>query len=285
MLPNEAFALACRAYYDEMGLIVDERNGEFAHCPYPRGMGETGYYLLNGHHQHQGILQSRDVGRCCFFSGDAKRWLLSCDYWPDNYFELWDIYESYAQLNGKRCAEIVHSERDEFGRSLAGIKAAERLHSKKDEAGKSLSSMKGGLAGVANQTGIHNPEYRQSEEYKAINKLAGERGGTEGKRRKSGIHNPEYRASAEYRNMRSSESKKLVERKVGIFDPEFKKKQNEDASKPVVFHYPDGTTASFPSRMEAIRQTKISSSTLVRVLRNGKAISTRRFKGVRITEA
>ena len=57
MLPNEAFALACRAYYDEVGLIVDERNGEFAHCPYPEGMGETGYYLLHDHHQHQGILQ------------------------------------------------------------------------------------------------------------------------------------------------------------------------------------------------------------------------------------
>lgn len=240
MLPNEAFALACRAYYDEMGLIVDERNGEFAHCPYPEGTGETGYYLLHEHHQHQGILQSRDVDRICFFTGHAKRWLLSCDYWPDNYFELWDIYEKYSVEHAK-----------EF---------------------------------VSHQTGIHNPGYRKSNEYRDINKLAGHRGGTEGKRRKSGIHDPEYRASTEYRNMRKRESKKLVERKVGIFDPDFKKKQNESASKPVVFHYPDGTVEPFPSRMEAIRQTMISSSTLVRVLRSGKAIQAGRFKGVRVTE-
>lgn len=264
MLPNEAFALACRAYYDEMGLIVDERNGEFAHCPYPRGMGETGYYLLHEHHQHQGILQSRDVGRCCFYVGVAKQWLLSCDYWPDNYFELWDIFEEYTR---KQSSETIKETRKKYPETFK------------------KASQKGGLKGVEQRTGIHDPEYRQSLEYKTINKLAGRRGGTEGKRRKSGIHDPEYRSSAEYRNMRSTESKKAAERKIGMFDPEFKKEQNKDASKPIVFHYPDGTAKPFPSRMEAIRQTKISSSTLVRVLRNGKAIASGRFKGVRITEA
>jgi len=101
MLPNEVFALACRAYYDEQGLIVDKTNGHFAHCPLPRGMGETGYYLLWEHHQHQGLLQSRDVGKVCFWAGDAKKWLSTCDYWPDNYFELWDIYEEFVKQNGK----------------------------------------------------------------------------------------------------------------------------------------------------------------------------------------
>jgi hypothetical protein len=96
MLPNEVFALACRAYYDEQGLIVDETNGEFAHCPLPRGMGDKGYYLLWEHHQQQGLLQSRDLGKCCFFSGDVKEWLLTCSYWPDNFFELWDIYDEYV---------------------------------------------------------------------------------------------------------------------------------------------------------------------------------------------
>ncbi len=96
MLPNEKFALACREWYAEQGLVVDDTNGEFAHCPYPEGMGDTGYYLLHEHHQHQGLLQSRDVGQCCFFSGHTKKWLLNCGYWPDNYFELWDIYEEYT---------------------------------------------------------------------------------------------------------------------------------------------------------------------------------------------
>jgi hypothetical protein len=97
MLPNEVFALACRAYYEEQGLIVDKRNGEFAHCPYPEGMGETGYYLLWEHHQQQGLLQSKDVGKCCFFVGHAHKWLSTCDYWPDNYFELWDFFQEFSR--------------------------------------------------------------------------------------------------------------------------------------------------------------------------------------------
>jgi hypothetical protein len=97
MLPNEEFALACRAYYEEQGLIVDETNGEFAHCPYPEGMGESGYYLLHDHHQQQGLLQSRDVGKRCFWVGDVKNWLLKSDYFPDNFFELWDIYDEFSK--------------------------------------------------------------------------------------------------------------------------------------------------------------------------------------------
>ena len=117
MLPNEVFALACRAYYEKRGLIVDETNGEFAHCPYPRGMGDTGYYLLWEHHQQQGLLQSRDVGRCCFWLGNAKKWLTHCDPWPDDYFDLWDIFEEFSQpknLSYLHSAEV--EERATLGR-------------------------------------------------------------------------------------------------------------------------------------------------------------------------
>lgn len=99
MLPNERFALACRSYYDEIGLVVDERNGQFAHCPYPKDMGDEGYYLLWEHHQQQGLLQSRDVGKRCFFTGHTYKWLIECDPFPDKYFELWDIYEEF--ISGK----------------------------------------------------------------------------------------------------------------------------------------------------------------------------------------
>jgi hypothetical protein len=95
MLPNEEFALACLRYYEEQGIVVDATNGQFAHCPLPRKMGDKGYYLLWEHHQHQGLLQSVDVGRCCFFGPAVLKWLKECDYWPDNYFELWDIYEEF----------------------------------------------------------------------------------------------------------------------------------------------------------------------------------------------
>jgi hypothetical protein len=148
-------------------LIVDERNGEFAHCPYPEGMGETGYYLLHDHHQQQGILQSKDVDQCCFFTGYANKWLLTCAPWPDNYFDLWDIYEKYAGIHAKECAERVHEEKDElgksfnavkagreaakklhkrkdkFGRSVVGVKASDRLNKEKDELGRSLNGVRG----------------------------------------------------------------------------------------------------------------------------------------------
>ena len=76
---------------------MDERNGEFAHCPQPERYGSTGYYLLHEHHQQQGLLQSRDIGERCFWVGDAKQWLESLDYFPDNFFELWDIFEEFSK--------------------------------------------------------------------------------------------------------------------------------------------------------------------------------------------
>lgn len=99
MLPNELFALECLQRYVENGDIVDSSNGQFAHCPQPKRYGNTGYYLLWEDHQHQGLLQSRDVGEKCFFNGDAKKWLSECDPFPENYFELWDIY--YEFLSGE----------------------------------------------------------------------------------------------------------------------------------------------------------------------------------------
>ena len=103
MLPNEVFALECRKRYEEQGLIVDKSNGQFAHCPLPKGMGEEGLYLLWGDHQHQGLLQSRDVGRRCFWVADVKLWL---DTFPEGFFELYDIYDEYisgvhSHLHGK----------------------------------------------------------------------------------------------------------------------------------------------------------------------------------------
>jgi hypothetical protein len=104
MLPNELFAHECRKRYEEWGLIVDERtihNGrraQFAHCPLPKGMGDKGLYLTWEDHQHQGLLQSKDVGRRCFWIADVKRWL---DTYPPNYFELYDIYQEY--ISGVHC--------------------------------------------------------------------------------------------------------------------------------------------------------------------------------------
>jgi hypothetical protein len=140
MLPNEVFALACREMYAEQGLVVDETNGEFAHCPYPEGMGDTGYYLLHGHHQHQGILQSKDVGKCCFFVGHTKKWLQSLEYFPEGYFDLWDIYEYYSGDNLRK----THSIKNETGKSVLALKHNQNLHREKNEEGKSKHAVEMG---------------------------------------------------------------------------------------------------------------------------------------------
>ena len=105
MLPNEVFALECLARYAREGLDVreggvhDGHQDEFAHCPKPKPKeqkyrlpGDLGYYLTFFDHQHQGLLQSVDVGRKCYFNYKVKLYL---DTWPSGCFELWDIYDKF----------------------------------------------------------------------------------------------------------------------------------------------------------------------------------------------
>jgi len=99
MLPNEVFALECLARYAKEGLVVDSSNGQFAHCPYPkpkgqkkRLAGDLGYWLTFEDHQHQGLLQSVDFDRRCFFAGDVQHWL---DTKPPGYEELYVIFTHY----------------------------------------------------------------------------------------------------------------------------------------------------------------------------------------------
>ncbi len=125
MLSNEVFALKCLEKYKAQGLVVNEQNGQFAHCPLPRKDGDAGYYLLFDDHQHQGLLQSRDLGKCCFFPGHAKYWLDNCDF-CDNWFDLYEIYDKYANEPGRKGAESTNAEKDERGRSKNAVKGAEK---------------------------------------------------------------------------------------------------------------------------------------------------------------
>ena len=162
MLPNEVFAISCRSYYDEIGLVVDASNGEFAHSPLTRKECDTGYYLLHGHHQQQGLLQSKDLDKCCFYNFHTLKWLKECDYWPNNYFELWDIYEKYASDKSKKSVKktnsIIHSDRDEEGKSILALKVNEIVHKEKNSEGKSIVAVRAGVASVAATT----PEQRSA---------------------------------------------------------------------------------------------------------------------------
>ena len=114
MLPNEVFALECITRYAKEGLVVDSSNGQFAHSPYPNGMGDGGYYLTFEDHQKQGLLQSVDVGRQCYFTGDVCQYLNTK---PPGHEELRVIYDRFNKrteehkknigeaLRGKYCGE------------------------------------------------------------------------------------------------------------------------------------------------------------------------------------
>ena len=130
MLPNEVFALACRERYAEDGLVVDESNGEFAHCPLPRSMGDSGYYLLHEDHQWQGLLQSKDLGRRCYYTYETQRWLMDAPF-VDGYFELWDIYDEFNSHPDET--------RRKLSEALKGIPKSEETRRRMSEARKGVT--------------------------------------------------------------------------------------------------------------------------------------------------
>lgn len=202
MLPNEVFALQCRKFYEEQGLTVDETNGEFAHSPYPEGMGSTGYYLLHDHHQQQGLLQSRDVGRCCFFIGHAKRWLEQCEKMPEGYFDLWDIYDTYKGDNGRK----VSSQFKEKGEGIFNPKFEDKIQEARKKSGEDA---------LRNKTGIFDPTNKplvlKASRYALENQV--------------GIYDPKHKTVVQ--ETRKKNGKSAVENKSGIFNPDYAEKHKE----------------------------------------------------------
>jgi hypothetical protein len=212
MLPNEEFALACRAYYEEQGIIVNKENGVFAHCPLTRHECETGYYLLWEHHQHQGLLQSRDLDKCCFFAGDALKWLRECDYFPDNYFELWDIYETYTSANGEVRGRVNKEEK--LGICNPATHLLPHVIETKRKNGRKISSQfqKEGV-------GIFDPAKEEEVLQGAI------KSGKQAVENKSGIHDPANK------DIVLAASVYARDNNLGIFDPENKDKVIEGSKK------------------------------------------------------
>ena len=116
MLPNEVFALECLARYAREGLDVreggvhDGHQDQFAHCPKPRPKGQKGrragdlgYWLTFYDHQKQGLLQSVDEGRMCYWIPDVRKYL---DTWPPGCFELWDIYDKFNKATEERKEKV-----------------------------------------------------------------------------------------------------------------------------------------------------------------------------------
>ncbi len=102
MYTQKQFIEGCLAYYKEWDLTPgnpDDGTWETAHYPLPRGMGDGAVKILHEHHQIQGLLQSKDVGRMCFFPANVKDFLNNnfCDGW----FDLYEMYEQWLSINGQ----------------------------------------------------------------------------------------------------------------------------------------------------------------------------------------
>jgi hypothetical protein len=117
------FVRGCLAFYEE-DCLTPEKGWDKAHYPAPKNLGESTVWMTHNHHQHQGLLQSREYGQCCFYNGDAYRFLTKGPFVP-GWFELWDIYEEYKGENGRKMAELGVGAHAPEMRGVGGRKAAE----------------------------------------------------------------------------------------------------------------------------------------------------------------
>jgi len=96
-MDQHTYVKYCQDYYKEEGLTPgnpDDGEWQDAHYPAPKGVGGNTILLLFDHHQVQGLLQSEEYGRCCFFIGHTKKFLNSGCF-IGNWFDLWDIYDKW----------------------------------------------------------------------------------------------------------------------------------------------------------------------------------------------
>lgn len=138
MLPNEVFALECIARYAKEGLVVDSNNGEFAHCPTPRPKGQRGklagdlgYYLTFNDHQKQGLLQSVDVGRRCYWIQAVYRYLNTMPPGHEELRVIYDEFNKHTEKAKKKMSEArsgkTHTEetKKKMSKSHSGEKASQ----------------------------------------------------------------------------------------------------------------------------------------------------------------
>jgi hypothetical protein len=142
-MDQHAYVANCLKYYKDNGIIQnDPEEGIWnnAHYPAPNGAGNCTVSLLWEHHQVQGILQSEEYGRCCFWAGHARRFLDTGPF-VEGWFELWDLYEKWSSFNSDKMNKTLHLQKDGRGKSLSGIRASQRLHSTRNPQGKSIRGL------------------------------------------------------------------------------------------------------------------------------------------------
>ena len=109
-----------------------------------------GQWLTLRQHAIATALQTLAFRQNCLYGGQKE-------FLPDELLSLaWPYYcksssvrmtktnleAGVAAENGRKTMRIIHSAKDENGRSVQGVKNAERLHREKDELGRSITAMK-----------------------------------------------------------------------------------------------------------------------------------------------
>lgn len=106
MLNQYDFVADCYRHYAENGIQPgnpDHGKWEKAHYPIPSCLGGTEtIFLLWEDHQQQGILQSHEFNHRCFYPHQVKLWLNTCNVFPNNFFELWEIVEKFHGTDGSQ---------------------------------------------------------------------------------------------------------------------------------------------------------------------------------------
>ena len=153
------------AYYREQGLTPgNPEDGEWqdAHYPAPDPEGNATVPLLYNDHQIQGILQSEEYGRVCFWVGHTRKFLTQGPF-VENWFELWNLYDKWV---GERM-KALNKEKDDLGRSVFAMKGTTAANLEKDDLGRSVNAVKGGKAAAA----VTNAE--KDENGKSVNAVKG----------------------------------------------------------------------------------------------------------------
>jgi hypothetical protein len=97
-----------------------EPGWEKAHTPLPRDMGDEWVWLPHDLHQIHGLLQSKDLGRTCFWIGHTYEFLTKGPFVKD-WFMLFDIYLQFYKDAPRRGAQSLHREKLPDGRSKKAV--------------------------------------------------------------------------------------------------------------------------------------------------------------------
>jgi hypothetical protein len=200
--------------YEEDGVRPGDPDFDWndAHHPTPRcEKGTETVPLIEGHHFIHDLYQSEDWGRCCFFSGNVKRFLYGEGFLCENWFDLCELYEKWTSVqsrkNGTKSVELGIGIHDPSNRGNV-LEGGSRGRKAEAVMGVGIHapgvSSEAGKKSVAMGVGIHDPANKDRV-------LEGNRkGGEAAKEAGAGFHAP---------GVAKEGGRRAVELGVGVHNP------------------------------------------------------------------